>query len=170
MKPILLLTAIFFAACGTPSPSSQCRGYNSTCVSTLDCCARLACENNLCVTPSSPTTCSAVGQSCNTISDCCAGSSCPRFGTVCALGSIGDPCSTNADCHTNLTCSGRWCSKPCVSNADCGATSYCLAQQSGGYECFPFCQSNADCAVYGAGVGCSTGTSPTGLTLPACSG
>ena len=105
------------------------------------------------------------------MNDCCQGSTCPRFGTACALGSIGDPCQSNPDCHTNLTCNGLWCTKTCTSDAACGSTNYCISDSTGGFSCFPACAGggNADCVIY-PGTTCQMGTDPQNLMLPACSG
>lgn len=201
MRALLLSFALVLCGCGSPSPSCQpqgqacdtshlccgndlctagqcvppqasCVNRGQTCIVTngggSNCCSGLTCTSGKCAAAAA---CHTAGQSCGTMNDCCQGSTCPRFGSTCALGSIGDPCQQNADCHINLTCNGLWCTKACVADTDCGATNYCIGDGTGAFSCFPFCGTGAkqDCSFY-PGTTCTTGTNPTGAMLPVCSG
>jgi hypothetical protein len=80
----------------------------------------------------------------------------------------GDPCIAAADCASGYCDSDGvhegWCSiSDCVSNAQCGSDSagksvWCTAVTGGGYDCFPGCNSDADCEGYTCE---STNASPT---------
>jgi hypothetical protein len=105
--------------------------------------------------------------------DCCQGSTCPRFGTACALGGIGDPCQQNADCEASLTCS-VWCTRACMTNADCGSTNYCISAGTSGLLCFPSCAGqndtlNPSACTYLPDTTCENGLNPQNLMLPICS-
>lgn len=144
---------------------TSCGKVGAAC-SGSSCCGDLTCSSGVCAAPA---TCHVTGQSCSTMYDCCQGSTCPRFGSTCTLGSIGDPCQQNADCASNLTCNGTWCSKNCASNAECGSTNDCIADSSGGYSCFPYCGGGGATCAYLPGTACTVGSGPIGESLTICS-
>jgi hypothetical protein len=82
--------------------------------------------------------------------------------------SNGDPCITAADCASSYCDSDGvhegWCTiADCTSNGQCGVDSagesvWCTLVSGGGYDCFPGCNSNADCEAYTCA---STNASPT---------
>ena len=60
-----------------------------------------------------------------------------------------------------------YCTKPCTSTAACGGANSCLSTPSG-FLCIPFCQTDADCSVFGAAASCQAGTDPGGLATKGC--
>jgi len=152
--------------------TAQCSGEGKECGPSHGgqiCCAGAGACVTGCCGGACASTCATAGELCSTASQCCAGLTCPRFGTTCAKGQIGDPCRSGADCVSNQ-CDG-WCTQPCVTDAGCGATNYCISVDPSvsKFLCFPFCQKNSDCAIYKA-ASCKQGADPDGLMLSVCSG
>src|ERR1019366_3902214 len=101
---------------------------------------------------------------CNADTDCTAysGTTCQQLvagsAMVCAPssaagGTIGDPCSVNADCAKG-TCNGDWCTEACAPAIGCGSDSsgelnYCVENGNNQYICFPGCTKGGDCKAYG---------------------
>lgn len=192
----LLFVVISSFGCG--SPHEACRVSGEACAATTDCCPAFVCSNGACTNSCAQSgqtcvltngggsnccagsscvsgkctsaMCNTVGMTCTTMLDCCQGATCPRFGSMCALGNVGDPCQENADCRTTLTCNGSWCTKTCATQFDCGVTNYCIKDSTGMFSCFPSCGTGArqDCSPY-PGTRCTTGSAPMGVTLPICS-
>jgi hypothetical protein len=50
-----------------------------------------------------------------------------------------------------------------------GAPNWCVFTQANTYLCFPGCDRDADCTVYGAGYTCQTVTDVDGLSDTVCS-
>lgn len=194
MRVGVLVLVMAALGCGGMDPQPSCRTSGEACAVTADCCSTMVCNGGTCGEPckqtgqacyatsgggtnccagltcttsgcAAPSTCGGLAASCGSMFDCCQGLTCPRYGSTCAKGLIGDPCAENADCGSGI-CVG-WCTKTCFSDAACGSTNYCIATSSS-YKCFPFCQTNADCAIY-PGTTCKIGSDPDGLSLPVCS-
>ena len=156
--------------CGVQGPSCKTLGQACGTFQGNACCPNLKCTNGICATASA--TCHGAGQPCtaSTTAVCCQNLTCARFGTKCQLGDIGDPCSTNGECLAGLFCNG-WCTRSCTSDAGCATTvdlnagiNKCVGVSTGGFLCFPFCSSASECAIYGAGLACSPGNTPSGGT------
>lgn len=169
--------------CTTDNGVSVCRAgcsVNSNCTS--GCCAARTDGIKVCSTANHCSSCSTLGQSCSTRADCCSNLTCPRYGTACANGGMGDPCSSDLQCiNKGLLCysgvtandgatGSSWCSTACNSDAVCGQTNACLQDTQAHYRCFPICSSNSDCVVFGPGIFCSPGTTIGGLSLNVCTG
>ena len=115
--------------------------------------------------------CAIDGESCDSATPCCTGLSCS--GGRCSTASkkeIGEPCASSSECVTN-TCNGSWCdtSTSCSGDPACGQYAWCLKNSGGQYRCFPNCNTNSDCLIYGSGYACQTFTSRSGATARACS-
>lgn len=149
------------ASCGDGRCDASERQVTSFCCA--DCCPPGS--------PSCPVTfCGAqtcAGRACLTSASCCDNFTCSRFGKTCQAArnlQLGEPCAQDAQCASGLCAS--YCTKGCSVTAQCGAANYCLATASG-YACIPFCQNNADCAIYGNAT-CQAGEDPDGLPLKGC--
>ncbi len=80
----------------------------------------------------------------------------------------GYECKDNAQC-ANGTCNGAFCSAACINDAACGQYAKCLLTQDQSYRCFPNCNNNNNCAVYGLGLTCKAATSRDNATVMICS-
>jgi hypothetical protein len=142
-----------------------------SCSSSVPCCAGtgLTCTNGRC----EASACSADTKPCADAANCCAGLTCYRYnppGTchpAVAL-SLGDPCRNSSECASG-NCQG-WCTSVCATTSACTSATECAPVQGGTYACFPFCQSNKDCTVYGPGVTCQPTTNVAGVPTMICSG
>lgn len=147
-----------------------CRNAGEACAVMSDCCSGLACLSGKC--GASPN-CGGVGTVCSMMNDCCQGVTCPRYGVTCQKGGIGDPCQLKIDCRTGLDCNGLWCTMVCSTDAQCNpppstnGVNNCVAV-TGGFQCFPYCQSTAGCSIY-PGTTCKDGTNVGGFTSKSCS-
>jgi hypothetical protein len=84
---------------------------------------------------------------------------------------VGSACTSNAQCASGV-CSG-WCTAGCSQNTDCGINSYgqldwCIEDAASIDSCFPGCETNADCAVYGSNVICQPATATNGSSTLVC--
>ncbi len=155
------------AICAVHGP---CGALLTSCGGVKTCCSGLICSNTVCKPSTPPPICGQAGATCSTMYNCCQGSTCPRYGTRCALGDIGDPCQQNADCLAGLYCN-NWCTRSCTSQSDCNTivdnpagVNDCVGVTNGGFICFPFCTNASECSIYGTGLTCSPGNTPSGGT------
>ena len=82
---------------------------------------------------------------------------------------LGYPCQSDGQCASG-TCNGYFCTRSCFSNADCSGSNWCLRTKADTYRCFPECNSDANCALLGAGVKCYPGVATiSGFKTNVCS-
>jgi hypothetical protein len=118
------------------------------------------------------------------VSGCCAAGS---LGNVCGPiaaceGGNGDFCNSNGQCTTGQCSSLDYCFSTCSpTNAVCAGghgldglfnqynqLNWCVHTTSGTDQCFPGCQTNADCANYGGTARCVAITDVTGTATSIC--
>lgn len=149
--------------------AATCKSTGQSCRTSTDCCGALTC-NSLTKTCKSSTPPACSGRACTSSAGCCADFACSRFGKTCHAArnlATGDPCTAHAQCLSG-ECS-NYCTKTCTSTAACGSANSCL-ETATGPACIPFCQTNADCTIFGAGITCQESTDLNGLKLKGCFG
>ena len=142
----------------------SCRTAGLTCSVSSPCCSPLGCAGGLCGS------CSAQTKPCSTANDCCDGLACYRNVKACHTAAnlnLGDPCRKDSECSSGV-CSA-WCTKNCVTTTQCTNATVCTGAMGGGTVCFPLCQTNADCTVFGTGVTCQPAFDINGGSTHICS-
>ena len=86
-----------------------------------------------------------------------------------APGELGSPCLDNGQCISR-NCNTSWCTAPCVNDAACGRYAYCVFNANQAYTCFPACNVNADCVLYGQTSTCRAVTTRDGRSAKVCAG
>ena len=177
----------FVAACAcgtipTPDAGPSCQATGSTCTVQGDCCSFLDGDGS-CVDYGTGARCAdgcSVDSDCN--SGCCAvltnGARACGPASACQ-GGIGDPCTSDTQCLSGLSCTGTWCTTSCSSSlTDCpglysgernssGQLNWCVSAASGSDVCFPGCYSNADCAAF-PGTSCRSTYTNAGTAITVC--
>jgi hypothetical protein len=158
--------------------SGSCQPPGNACTVNGDCCqsGTGASMGAYCIQPG---VCHA---KCTSDSNCTSGFCAAVTGQTvgaCTARGVGDPCTANSQCVTG-SCA-TWCQASCsVSNSAClsqswstanveGFDNWCLTTVAGDDRCFPGCNTNADCAVYGSAVSCKSFVDVLGFTHSTCS-
>jgi len=86
------------------------------------------------------------------------GEVCAPGSTTTGTGTIGDPCTSQADCAKGQ-CNGTWCAEACVPATGCGSNTagnqnQCLPAAGSSDICFPGCAMDSDCAVFTGTLTC----------------